>query len=189
MTALPWHGVRTGYFPLVAIDPGKRTCAVAVAAGIKLAGVGLLPSLSKLYPVSLLSANAVVWEIPEQRGGAGAPAEDLIWLAAAGADMARAIALDAPVRHRTPSQWKGSVPKPVHHTRLLDTLTGAELDLLGGPAAIHRAVDAACRRGAAKRWAKPGATYYRKGDMPVGITHDMLDAAALLMFELGRLRK
>lgn len=185
MTVLPWRGAQAGCFGLAAIDPGKRTCAVALATCGELTGVGLIMS----FAMPRWTTDAVVWEIPEQRGGAGAPAEDLIWLAAAGADMARAIALDGPVTQRTPSEWKGSAPKPVHHSRLLDVLIGAELDLLGGHTAIRRAVDAACARGAKARWAKPGATYYRKGEMPAGITHDMLDAAALLMFELGRLRK
>lgn len=187
MTHLPWHGARIGCFEIVAIDPGKHTCAVACAAAGQLVGVGLLASFALPGPFGC--ADAVVWEIPEQRGNAGAPAEDLIWLAAAGADMARAIALDGPVVHYTPTQWKGSAPKPVHHSRLLDALTRAELDLIGGRVALRRAVDAACKRGAAARWVKPGATYYRKGEMPAGITHDMLDAAALLVFELGRLRK
>lgn len=186
-----WVGERRGWFG--AVDPGKATCAVALADGVfgRLCGFGVVESFASS---GLLVEGAMLWEIPEQRGGAGAPAEDLIWLAAAGADMARGIASPgADVRHITPTKWKGSTPKPIHHSRMWGVLEHQERVLLGRYD-TRAAIEAACARGAKARWAKSGATYYRAGDMPtlpggVRLTHDMLDAVALLMYSLGRLKK
>jgi hypothetical protein len=62
--------------------------------------------------------------------------------------------------------------------------------LLGG-ADTARAIVAACKRGAGDRWSKPGARYYRASELPtvrgVRITHDILDAAALNLWDSGRL--
>ncbi len=173
---------------LFAIDPGVKTCATALARSSQLVCIASMPS----FMAPLIGRHcAVIWERP-QADGRGAPVDDLIALTHAGADLARAVAgRDMGIRAVTPRQWKGSVPKPVHHGRLLDVLLGAELDLLGGHTVIRAAVEAAARRGAADGWRKPGATYYRARELPtvdgVKITHDLLDAVALLMFGLGRL--
>ena len=69
-------------------------------------------------------------------------------------------------------------------------LAPSERALLGGEA-TRKAIEAACLRGAKDRWSKPGATYYRARELPKvngqKITHDMLDAAALALYALGRI--
>lgn len=80
------------------------------------------------------------------------------------------------------SAWKGSVPKPVHHKRLWQRLDGNERAVLGGLKTLE-AIERACTKGALERWSKPGTRYYSASFT----THNLLDAAALGMHELGRL--
>jgi hypothetical protein len=77
--------------------------------------------------------------------------------------------------------WKGSEQKPVHHARLLEVLAPAELEVLGGGDTARRIL-AARQKGALDRWGKPGATYYG-----AWTGHNLLDAAALGAYHLGRL--
>jgi hypothetical protein len=84
----------------------------------------------------------------------------------------------------TPTQWKGSEPKPQNHARLWDVLTPAERLVLGGDA-TYRQIDKALEKGALCRWSKRGAEYYPRTFK----THNLLDAAALGCFHLGRLTK
>lgn len=179
-------------FDLTSIDPGAKVCAVAgfdsrhrlVYVGPH--GVGDVPSYS---------SRAVV-EIPERVNVAGVQADDLIRVAVAGARMAERCVRGAPgaVRELRPAEWKGSVPKPVHHRRMWAVLDYAEQDLLGLGNKTWTAIELACERGAADRWKKPGATYYRARELPslvcgTKITHDLLDAVALGLYALGRLPK
>ncbi len=172
---------------LFAIDPGVKTCATATSCSGRLVHVEVIPSLQRAIAGDPMP---VIWERP-QADGRGAPVDDLIALTHAGADLARAVAgRDLSIRAVTPRQWKGSVPKPVHHGRLWSALRVDECELIGG-LRTRKAIDAAQLRGAADGWRKPGATYYRARELPtvggVKITHDLLDAVALLMFGLGRL--
>jgi len=84
----------------------------------------------------------------------------------------------------TPSAWKGTEPKPQHHARLWEVLTPEERAILGGMATA-RAIADAVRKGALSRWGKPGASYYPRSFT----THNLLDAAALGCWHLGRLQK
>jgi hypothetical protein len=175
---------------LISIDPGVKACAVAtwLRGTLVLATswpAGTLPSGMGSVP------DRVVWELP-QADGRATPADDLIALTAAGADLARAFAgLGGEVKAYRPRDWKGSTPKPVHHARLWEALTDAERLLLGGSVTAS-AIWAACERGATDRWRKAGATYYRARELPSvdgrKITHDLLDAVALGLYDLGRLR-
>ena len=70
------------------------------------------------------------------------------------------------------------------HYRLWDVLSEAEHLALGGPA-TGRAIAAACERGAMCRWSKKGAELYPS----TFTTHNLLDAAAILMWAYGRLEK
>lgn len=172
---------------MIAIDPGKNTCAVAVfALG------GDLNFISYLTPgcVPSITDTHAIWEKP-QGDGRGAPADDLIAVTAAGADLARAVVgRFGLVQSVTPREWKASTPKPLHHSRMWDALRPPERHLLGGLHALE-AIQWACERGAADGWSKEGKAYYRAKDFPtVGdlrITHDILDAVALGLFGLGRL--
>lgn len=125
---------------------------------------------------------------------AGVQAGDLIRVAVAGARMAERCVRGAPgaVRELRPADWKGSLPKPIHHSRMLGVLSTEEARVIG-LFATDEAVNAACARGAADRWKKPGATYYRARELPTvcgtKITHDLLDAVALGLYALGRLPK
>jgi hypothetical protein len=134
----------------------------------------------------------VVVEIP-QADGRAAPVEDLIKIAVAGMKLATWCAGRAGeiVEYR-PREWKGSTPKPPHHARMWRVLTPAEQALLGGERTAA-AILAACKRGAAAGWKKPGATYYRASEFPTvngtKITHDILDAVALALYDLKRIKK
>lgn len=90
----------------------------------------------------------------------------------------------AEVAFYTPTEWKGSEPKPVQHARLWDVLSDVERQVLGGDetrAAIEKAVD----KGAARRWKIAGADCYPRKF----VIHNLLDASALGCTHLGRLEK
>ena len=179
---------------LLAIDSGYPRCAVASVLH------GNIVWLDTYDPVAsgggiggraCHSFDRVVVEIPHMRPDTP-DGNDLIRIAVAGARLAeRAVKGDGEVTEYRPTEWKGNTPKPAHHRRTLwPALTAAERILLGGPKTFA-AIDAACMRGAKDRWRKPGATYYRARELPtvngVRVTHDMLDAAALALFALGRI--
>lgn len=131
--------------------------------------------------------HEIVIERPQQDGRSrGVPPDTLIRLAWAGALLAGAFAGrdGAPIVEYTPSEWKGSEPKPVQHARLWTVLAEGERARLGGEA-TYRTIMAACEKGALKRWAIAGAACY-----PRSFTlHNILDAVALGCVHLGRLRK
>lgn len=173
---------------LLAIDSGSPTCACAAVAGLRLTQVFYADASADIGQF-----DPVIVEIPTLRGNATPNPEDLILIAVAGARLAeRAVVGYGDVREVRPSEWKGATPKPVHHRRVWKALTDTERALLGGDATAC-AIEAACRRGAADRWAKPGARYYRASEFPsvrgLKISHDLLDAAALALFALGRIDK
>jgi hypothetical protein len=174
---------------LLAIDSGYPECACAVAKGGRLTWVGEGASLDGLR------FHRVVVEIP-QGDGRAVPVDDLIRVAVAGARLAECrVAQGSPrgviVEYR-PREWKGSTPKPPHHARMWAALDARERELLGGER-THAAILAACKRGAQGAWKKPGATYYRAKEFPTvngtKITHDILDAVALALYDLKRIPK
>lgn len=136
----------------------------------------------------------VAVEIPTLRGGSTPNPEDLLLIATLGSRLAgRFGGRYGTITEYRPAQWKGNTPKPPHHRRTLwPALTPAECKLLGGAKTLA-AIDAACKRGAANSWQKQGARYYRASEFPTvngtKITHDILDAAALALYALGRIRK
>lgn len=92
-------------------------------------------------------------------------------------------ACGARVEAATPNAWKGSIAKPVQHKRIWSVLDADERAVLGGDA-TGRAIDTACRKGALDRWGKPGVKYY-----PTSFkTHNLLDAAAMGVLKLGRVK-
>lgn len=177
---------------LLAIDSGHPECAVAVARNERLVHVGIATLNSRNIDLSF-PFDRVVVEVPTMRGGATPNPEDLILITSVGCRLAERFARDhSNIREYRPAQWKGSTPKPPHHARMWDALDANERALLGG-AKTHAAILAACKRGAADRWRKKGATYYRARELPsVGgtkITHDILDAVALALYDLRRIPK
>lgn len=111
----------------------------------------------------------------------------------------------AAVQWYTPTEWKGSEPKPMQHARLF----GVNADLTGEPAVLSveeqrvlgggataLAIAAAVEKGALKRWHIAGADCYPKPRAGVSyaacdprVVHNLLDAAALGCVHLGRLEK
>lgn len=176
-------------YDLLAIDPGAKLCACAGFDDSRL--VWSFDASPFVY--SGVRAPSVVWEIP-QADGRSTPADDLIALTHAGATLAAWSWYGPPgeITAVQPRTWKGSVPKPVHHSRMWAALDAAERVDLGG-LRTKAAIESACQRGGADRWKKPGAKYYRASEYATvrgeRITHDRLDAAALGLYALGRLTK
>lgn len=172
---------------LAAIDPGAKRCALALFHTGQLATIAEQESF--VHPD--ISFDRAVYEVP-QADGRGAPVDDLLAVATAGAQLAAWCSLD--VQRYQPREWKGSVPKAVHHAHAWPRFTLAERALLGGDA-TEQAIAKACERGAKARWQKRGALagnhFYSDRELPtVGglkITHDLLDAAVLGLHDLGRL--
>ena len=144
-----------------AIDPGKHSVYVAtvrevLACSYQVCSVREVRDPTDLSPVV---DPEVVLEVPEVNRMI--PAQDLIDVASLGNDIAGRIAgLTGKITKYTPGQWKGRLPKPIHHSRMWGHLTVTERKLLGGRKTIE-AIDAACLRGARARWAKSGERYYR----------------------------
>ena len=76
----------------------------------------------------------------------------------------------ADVEYVFPFQWKGSVPKSIHHTRVLAKLSEAERAV--ADQAISRG-----RSGVSKSLATP---------VPASKRHNVLDAIGLGLFRVGR---
>lgn len=187
---------------LVAIDPGygRRTegCACAVfrqnamgqhllAAVLTVRPDGCARAIGDQYD----SANVVLERPQSDRrsqgvGRDGTPAEVLIQLALQGGIVAGMFAAPrGAVRAVTPSEWKGSLQKPIHHKRALAALTPAELELAGGMATLNLVL-VAVEKGARDRWHKPGHAYYTPSTK---VLTDKLDAIALGLWALGRLAR
>jgi hypothetical protein len=164
---------------LLAIDPGVHMQACAIYAH------GYL--VSAAFNLDPGACEIVVVERPEYQGkrSDSARVQDLIALAWNGARFAASTAAEcgATLVELTPSQWKGSSPKPVVHAALWGVLSAAERALLGG-AKTHAAITKALERGAAKRWPPNSHMYPSTWTM-----HNILDAAAMGAFYLGRITK
>lgn len=184
---------------LLAIDSGSPSCAYATVMTDTITSVGALTVDADLSALDYVRSGKIVRvydhvivEVPTIRGDATPNPEDLLLIAILGSRLAERFAKDGRnVREVRPSQWKGNVPKPAHHMRQLwPHLTDAERNLLGG-SRTHKAILAAAMRGAKDRWQKQGARYYRASELPtvngLKITHDLLDAAALALYALGRI--
>lgn len=169
---------------LIAIDPGVERCAVAVFAtsgeleAVDYAKPGdFVEYLKEWY--GLFGPVTVVAEKPQFDRRCARAVIDLAW---SGALVAAAFARGGPVTTYTPSEWKGSQPKPVHHAAALAVLTTAERAVLPLGTADH--IARACAAGALDNWRKDGARYYRGAGADV---HNLLDAVALGLTHLGRL--
>lgn len=179
------------------VDPGTtKGCAVARSFRGALVGLGMMQATVwvKTWGDMHWHHAAVVWEKPQlypQELRSAAPqvviakANALIELAACGADTARALAGVFQIRAVRPREWKGQIPKPIHHGRAMLRLTPPELDLVrsaysGTRPDKPRALDEYIAL-AAIRKAKNDDSGYKSE-----IT-DLLDAIALMLTTEGRL--
>ncbi len=173
------------------IDPGYSAasggCAVAHGIGGLLVDVRFERADAFAHSCASLDLDYVIVEQPQQDGrSASVPPAVLIKLSWEGCKLAAlyAGASGAVLHDPTPSEWKGSEAKPAMHLRLFEILNTAERAVLGGKATAAQ-IEAACERGAMCRWSKPGAALYPSSFK----IHNLLDAAALLMWAYGRLEK
>jgi hypothetical protein len=182
---------------VLAIDPGfarsGKGCALALSDASKhLTWTGWARPILETHfaPIDLTQVpfssgpDIVVWEVPQLDGRSEDKVATLIELMHQGSLVAMQVAceFDATLAELTPTQWKGSEPKPQAHARMWRALTAAERKLLGGDA-TWREIDEACERGALERWKRPGASYYRRG----WTQHNILDACQLNLTYTRRL--
>lgn len=108
-------------------DPGAR------AGWARFDTTGRLIQASKTL-IRPAPGELVVIEYPESRGGrTKATTDDLIALAyRAGEYAGYARAHGAIVERVKPSEWKGSVPKNIHHRRILAVLDADEIAIVHG---------------------------------------------------------
>jgi hypothetical protein len=175
----------------LAIDPGYEKkgggCACAIAENGALAHVWFERASDFDANNKLWITDYVIVEQPQQDARSwGIPPAVLIKLAWEGAALAGLVAGACSARLHCPTvtEWKGGEKKPAHHARLWQVLTPAERAVLGGDA-TYAVIKAACQKGALCRWKLPSDELYPKTFK----THNLLDAAALLMWALGRLTK
>jgi hypothetical protein len=185
---------------VIAIDPGVHRCACAALEDGRLVeawyetartfkrGADMAdPARITLAECHLRGAVAIVVERPQYDGRSRtARAQDLMGLCWHGALLAGEFAGrdGAPVVAVTPSEWKGTEPKPQHHARLWRELDAEERRVLGGDA-TGKMIAAAVQKGALTRWSRPGAAYYPRA----WTTHNLLDAACLALWYVNRLEK
>lgn len=181
---------------IVTIDPGyaKRSkgCACSLFLTDQLVATWFErcpadPRRLSRGDVMLHGIDRVIVERPQQDDRTrGIPPEVIANLAWEGGTLGAMYAghYGAELVGRTPTEWKGSIQKPVHHGRLWAVLDDRERELLGGAATLA-VIEAAKERGALERWKRHGVEYYPSGwEM-----HNLLDAVALGAREMGRLKK
>ncbi len=175
----------------LAIDPGYARksggCALALAERGVLDHVGFERASQFCIAPGSCDIQHVIVEQPQQDARSwGVPPAVLIKLAWEGAALAGlyAGASGAQLHCPTVSEWKGGEKKPAHHARLWAVLSEAERRVLGG-APTYAVIKEACQKGALCRWKLPSDELYPSSFK----THNLLDAAALLMWALGRLTK
>jgi len=174
-----------GVVSVLAIDPGAETCACVEFARdvIVRASFALPPAW---HPMDGEPRIVVVERMQADERTRHVDVRHVLACQWNGAFCAAYLSgrTGAAVQWYTPTEWKGSEPKPVQHARLWQILSSDEHAILGGNAtseAIARAVD----KGAARRWKIAGADCYPRKFT----THNLLDAAALGCTHIGRLEK
>lgn len=152
---------------LISIDPGVRNLGwchahdgTIVAAGCsKLAPRGRLEDNARLHAHHVPTGEVCVLESMEvHRDRPGTP-QDLIDVQTVGCLVAASVART--VHLYRPREWKGNVPKSIHHPRLVLALTGTEREI------VHSAAHAAGKNNAKEVW----------------------DAVGLALFHLGRISR
>jgi len=174
---------------LVAIDPGYavrgKGCAIAMFVNSRLVATQFLRQGKRFLAedVPLDHVDEVIWECPQVDSRTVTSTPACVQLAAVGGTIAGLIAgaFGAQVFAVSPSDWKGSVPKPVHHKRLWDKLYPDEIELLGGAETLRQINDAVLK-GAGERWKRSGGDYYPRS----WLTHNLLDAVGIGLWRVPR---
>lgn len=107
---------------LIAIDPGEQTGWAIFKAGGELHSCGLFTSALDLYAKVGLVSKAII-EIPQIYPKDPVPPNDLIKLAlTAGGYKLELERHGVRVETVKPREWKGQVPKAIHHKRIAAAL-------------------------------------------------------------------
>ncbi len=113
----------------VSIDPGLTTGWALWAPGLVACGLGD-PRSSKLHMASNLTGLWVESQVIYPRSKV--PPNDIVKLAhGAGRWCGIYEVLGVPWHLVEPAEWKGQVPKPVHHARIWAKLSPEEQDVVG----------------------------------------------------------
>lgn len=136
---------------ILAVDTGRAT-GWAVAYGGRLAACGLA-QVKDDAPIALptVSGALVLVEYPIHRreGGKDIDPNDIIKLGSrAGRVQEKYLVLGNRVRMVFPSEWKGSIPKEIHHDRIRSSLSPEARDVVSrdlanvAPSLRHNVLDA-----------------------------------------------
>lgn len=107
-------------------DPGVKYVAYALWADRKLASTGLVP-LEGFEPFTPDTRHLIVLEKPQVYRHARARSADLVDLAIS---AGRIEGMFSRAVWYLPREWKGQVPKKIHHPRILAQLTDREKSCL-----------------------------------------------------------
>lgn len=147
---------------VAAIDPGKHRCGVALGVDGIVTVVGWVASSDVPGLVASWAPDVVIMENPKDYVGFAVAHKDLASLRAVLAAVQKKLrGTGAKVQKVTPSEWKGNVPKPIHHARVENVLRDDE-------------------RFVTVPHGKVGDTVYTAGG------HNAWDALALLLYAQGR---
>jgi hypothetical protein len=114
---------------LIAIDPGAHTGLAFFRHTVLIGAYAIKDG----EPLELRPDDQLIIECPEYQKGRRVSPNDLITLALrVGRIQGRAQTLGAKCELVRPSEWKGNVPKRIHHERILARLTGVERVLTEG---------------------------------------------------------
>jgi hypothetical protein len=173
-----------------ALDPGKHktSCAGGIDGSLK-----WITQLTADKPLGVAGAPGcrIILEVPRSHSSSAHKANDLIDEITQGAIIAGRIAqaTGGPIVIVHPSTtteagrkgWKGQVPKPLHHRRILAALSPSELAIITAiKPDVVAYVEAACQRYAVS---KKVTKYSASG----AGGHDDLDAVGLLLEDAGRI--
>lgn len=156
---------------IIALDPGDPVVYGAVFdRGVC---VKLREFTREVMPIDRTKYAQAVCEEPSILGAPNAA--DMVQVLISGAIVASALSCTV-ILHSVP-KWKGSIAKPVHHYRVWEHLTKAEREFF--PANALEVINKACAK-----YAQTGKVtgYSQKW-------HNHLDALALGMFHLGRIKR
>lgn len=176
---------------LFAIDPGKNACALATFVDRQFVAAESVSSWSRrvvCYPTK------IVWEIPVPDAAHPYKSADLIAEAVAGARLVGQIetscqagctVVDRYARNNGSCKnakerrgWKGQIPKPLHHQRVIKRLTPDELQVM-------LRIKPDLLEYNAKACEVYARTLVVRGYS--SSVHNLLDAVALGLTELGRM--
>jgi hypothetical protein len=168
---------------LDSIDPGKNACALAeFSQGTLIAAVETL-----VWLWGPGGPRTIVVEVPVPDRAHPQRSKDLIDEYGAGRDLAGQIRAYCPgselvLRHargvKGEAGWKGQIVKPLHHHKVLRTLSGAEIQILVAiKKDLIQYVDQACETYARFKVVRGYSSHI----------HNVLDAVALGLTELGRM--